>query len=55
VRNERDRCQPVMATSNRLPQTGLRGIALKQRLADKPIDRKAFLAKHGEDLPEMRN
>jgi len=38
-----------MDAINRLPQTGIRGITLKQQLKDKLI-----IDKYGEELPETR-
>ena len=40
---------------DRLPQTGDRGIYLKQQLRDKRIEHKQYITKNGEDLPEIRN
>jgi xylulose-5-phosphate/fructose-6-phosphate phosphoketolase len=44
-----------MDTIDRLPQTGDRGIYLKQQLKDKLIEHKQYIARHGQDLPEIRN
>jgi xylulose-5-phosphate/fructose-6-phosphate phosphoketolase len=38
-----------------VPQTGARGIALKQQLEDKRSEHKRYIKKHGQDLPEIRN
>ena len=38
-----------------LPQTGDKGIYLKQQLKDKLIEHKQYIDKHGEDLPEIRH
>ncbi|MFN2248486.1 MAG: xylulose 5-phosphate/fructose 6-phosphate phosphoketolase, partial [Candidatus Promineifilaceae bacterium] len=45
----------VMDTIDRLPQTGEKGIYLKQQLKDKLIEHKQYIKKHGQDLPEIRN
>ncbi len=37
-----------------LPQLGTKGTYLKQVIADKLIEHKIYIAKHGEDLPEIR-
>jgi phosphoketolase len=37
------------------PQTGEKGIYLKQQLKDKLIEHKQYINKHGRDLPEIRN
>jgi len=45
----------VMDTIDRPPQTGDKGIYLKQQLKDKLVDHKQYIAQYGEDLPEIRN
>jgi xylulose-5-phosphate/fructose-6-phosphate phosphoketolase len=55
VQNELDRFHLVIDAIDRLPQTGSKGAYLKQQLQDKLIEHKLFIAKHGEDLPEIRN
>jgi hypothetical protein len=45
----------VMDSIDRLPQTGDKGIYLKQLLRDKLIEHKQYIAKYGQDLPEIRN
>ena len=55
VRNDLDRFHLVMDTIDRLPQTGDRGIALKQQLKAKLIEHKRYIDKYGEDMPEIRN
>jgi xylulose-5-phosphate/fructose-6-phosphate phosphoketolase len=37
---------------DRLPELGLRGHYLKQRMKDKLIEHKHSIDRHGEDLPE---
>ena len=54
VLNDLDRFHLVMDAIDRLPQTGDKGIYLKQQLKDKLIDHKQYIAKYGEDLPEIR-
>jgi xylulose-5-phosphate/fructose-6-phosphate phosphoketolase len=44
-----------MDTIDRLPQTGDWGVYLKQQLRDKLIEHKQYIAKYGQDLPEIRN
>jgi xylulose-5-phosphate/fructose-6-phosphate phosphoketolase len=44
-----------MDTIDRLPQTGDRGVYLKQQLADKLVEHKQYICRHGLDLPEIRN
>jgi phosphoketolase len=50
-----DRFHLVIDSFDRLPQTGDRGIYLKQKLKDKLIEHKQEIDKYGEDLPEIRN
>ena len=51
VRNDLDRFHLVMDVIDRVPQTGEKGIYLKQELMDKLIEHKQNIAKHGQDLP----
>ena len=55
VLNELDRFHLVMDAIDRLPQTGDKGVYLKQRLADKLIEHKEYIDRYGEDLPEIRD
>ena len=55
VLNDLDRFHLVMDSIDRLPQTGDKGIYLKQHLKDKLIEHKQYIDKYGEDLPEIRN
>jgi len=55
VLNELDRFHLVMDTIDRLPQTGVKGIYLKQQLKDKLIEHKQYINQNGEDMPEIRN
>jgi xylulose-5-phosphate/fructose-6-phosphate phosphoketolase len=55
VRNDLDRFHLVMDTLDRLPQTGISGVQLKQRLLVKLVEHKQYIEQHGEDLPEIRN
>jgi len=55
VLNDLDRFHLVMDTIDRLPQTGDKGIALKQQLQAKLIEHKQYIDKNGQDLPEIRN
>jgi xylulose-5-phosphate/fructose-6-phosphate phosphoketolase len=55
VMNDMDRFHLVMDTIDRLPQTGTKGAYLKQQLADKLIEHRQYIDKHGVDMPEIRN
>jgi len=55
VLNDLDRFHLVMDAIDRLPQTGDRGIYLKQQLRDKLVEHKLYINVHGEDLPEIRH
>ena len=54
VLNDLDRFHLVMDTIDRLPQTGDKGVYLKQQLKDKLIEHKQYIDKYGEDMPEIR-
>ncbi|TFF38528.1 phosphoketolase family protein [Mucilaginibacter psychrotolerans] len=53
VLNEMDRFHLVMDVIDRLPQTGSKGVYLKQTLADKLIEHKHYIKLHGKDMPEI--
>jgi len=55
VQNRLDRFHLVQDVINLLPQFGVRGIYLKQRMQEKLIEHSEYINKHGRDLPEIRN
>ena len=55
VLNEMDRFHLVMDVIARLPQTGQPGVDLRRQLADKLIEHRQYIEKHGQDMPEIRN
>ncbi len=55
VLNDLDRFHLVIDAIDRLPQTGNKGIYLKQQLKDKLIEHTQYIDRFGEDLPEIRN
>ncbi len=55
VLNELDRFHLVGDVIDRVPSLGSRAAYAKQYLRDKLIDHKAYIDKHGEDMPEIRN
>jgi len=55
VLNDLDRFHLVMDVIDRVPQTGDRGIYLKQELKDKLVEHRQYINRFGEDLPEIRN
>jgi xylulose-5-phosphate/fructose-6-phosphate phosphoketolase len=55
VLNELDRFHLVGEVIDRVPGLGSRAAYAKQYLRDKLLDHKAYIDKHGEDMPEIRN
>ena len=55
VLNDLDRFHLVGDVIDRVPGLGARAAYAKQFLRDKLIDHKAYIQKHGEDLPEIRD
>jgi xylulose-5-phosphate/fructose-6-phosphate phosphoketolase len=55
VLNELDRFHLVGDVIDRVPGLGSRAAYAKQYIRDKLLDHKAYIHKHGEDMPEIRN
>jgi len=55
VLNEMDRFHLVIDVIDRLPQTGSKGIYLKQKLMDKLVEHRHYINEHGKDMPEILN
>ena len=55
VMNDLDRFHLVMDVIDRLPQLGSSAAYLKKFLSDKLLDHKAYVAKYGDDMPEIRD
>jgi xylulose-5-phosphate/fructose-6-phosphate phosphoketolase len=55
VLNEMDRFHLVMDVIDRLPQTGSKGVYLKQLLQDKLTEHKHYIGANGKDMPEILN
>ncbi|MFU2508237.1 phosphoketolase [Pseudoalteromonas sp. ASV78] len=55
VLNEIDRFHLVIDALERLPQSGAKGIELKQLLHEKLIAHKKYINKNGLDMPEIRD
>lgn len=55
VLNDMDRFHLAMDVIDRLPQTGSKGVYLKQQLMDKLIEHKRYIDENGVDMPEVRD
>jgi xylulose-5-phosphate/fructose-6-phosphate phosphoketolase len=55
VLNDLDRFHLVGDVIDRVPGLGSRAAYAKQFIRDKLIDHKEYIARHGEDLPEIKN
>jgi xylulose-5-phosphate/fructose-6-phosphate phosphoketolase len=55
VMNGLDRFHLVADVIDRVPQLGPSAVAVKEAIRDKLIEHKAYVAEHGEDMPEIRD
>jgi xylulose-5-phosphate/fructose-6-phosphate phosphoketolase len=55
VLNDLDRFHLAMDVVDRVPQTGVQGLELKEQLQRKLIEHKQYIDRYGEDMPEIRN
>jgi xylulose-5-phosphate/fructose-6-phosphate phosphoketolase len=55
VLNDIDRFHLVVDVADRVPQMAAKSAHLKQLMRDKRVDHKQYIARHGEDMPEIRN
>lgn len=55
VLNNMDRFNLVMDAIDRLPQTGTKGVYLKQAMEMKLVEHRQYINEHGIDMPEIRN
>ena len=53
VMNQLDRLHLCEDVIDRLPQLGAKAAYFKQAIHNKLIDHKQYIAKHGDDLPEI--
>jgi xylulose-5-phosphate/fructose-6-phosphate phosphoketolase len=54
VLNDIDRFHLVMDVADRVPQAAPLAAHLKQLMRDKRVEHKEYIARHGEDMPEIR-
>jgi len=54
VRNDLDRFHLVVDVIDRVPKLGYRAAGLKQQMRDKLIEHRAYIERHGQDMPAIR-
>ncbi|HTV45918.1 MAG TPA: phosphoketolase family protein [Stellaceae bacterium] len=55
VRNDLDRFHLVSDAIDRVPRLGYMAAYAKQAMRDKLIDHRAYITRHGDDMPEVKN
>jgi xylulose-5-phosphate/fructose-6-phosphate phosphoketolase len=53
IRNDLDRFHLFGDVIDRLPQLGSRAAYAKQAISDKLLEHKEYIAKYGDDMPEI--
>jgi xylulose-5-phosphate/fructose-6-phosphate phosphoketolase len=55
VMNDLDRYHLVSDVIDRVPKLGARAAYAKQAIRDKLIEHKQYIARHGDDMPDVAN
>jgi xylulose-5-phosphate/fructose-6-phosphate phosphoketolase len=55
VRNDLDRFHLVRDVIDRVPSLGSSAAHLKQKMMDRIVEHRAYIAEHGDDVPEIRD
>ena len=55
VKNDLDRFHLVQDVIDRVPKLGSRAAHVRQKMADRLVEHRRYIAKHGDDMPEVRD